>query len=134
MKYCVLCQKHVEPVKSKWNWGWFIILCFTVVGGIGYAVYHVALKSKEHCPICNTKKLVESSQEEIENTRREKAKIGNGPLDNLEEKVLKALNIDKPIEIEEKAETAETAETGNGPLDNLGEKVLKALNIDKTVN
>lgn len=57
MKYCTLCERNVDPIKSKWSWAWFIILCFTVIGGIGYAIYHVLLKRKNRCPICGTKKL-----------------------------------------------------------------------------
>lgn len=101
MKYCTLCQRYVEPTKSKWSWGWFIILCFTIVGGIGYAIYHVLLKKKNRCPICNTKKLVKYSPEDIESKKlekQEKAEQRKETITNLKDKVVNTTKTNDTIE------------------------------------
>ncbi len=58
MKHCTLCNRPVDPVKSKFSWAWFILLCFTGIGGIFYILYHIFMKTKSYCPVCNTKRLI----------------------------------------------------------------------------
>ncbi|NBG87123.1 tetratricopeptide repeat protein [Isachenkonia alkalipeptolytica] len=71
MKYCNVCEKHVEPVKADWNWKWFILLVLTVVGWIPYVIYHVFLKKNNRCSICQSDELSKFSPEErAENKKR----------------------------------------------------------------
>ncbi|WP_129599542.1 hypothetical protein [Anaerophilus nitritogenes] len=90
MKYCTLCKRYVEPTKSKWNWGLFILLCVTVVGGIGYAIHHVFMKSKNRCPICATKQLIKYSPEDVEAKKlekQEKKEARKEMIDNVKNKI-----------------------------------------------
>lgn len=98
MRYCQLCNRYIERSKSKWNWGAFIVLCFTIVGGLGYALYHVFLKSKNRCPICNTKKLTkyspedalakkEARQETFENIKSTAGNVMNSVKDTVDSRV-----------------------------------------------
>lgn len=52
--YCELCRRDV-PLKKKFNWILFLILCCTVVGGGVYIVWYLLFASKNRCPICNNK-------------------------------------------------------------------------------
>ena len=71
MKYCNECRRHVEPVKSQWNWKRFIPLALTVVGGVIYGIYHRFFKKNTRCPHCQTDKLSKFSPEErAENKRK----------------------------------------------------------------
>jgi len=56
IKYCLLCQRNIEPVK-KVNWIVFIILLLIgIVPGLIYFAYYL-LKPKNRCPICGAKNL-----------------------------------------------------------------------------
>lgn len=57
MKVCTLCGRPVDPVKSQFSWAWFLLLCFTGIGGIFYIIYHIMLKRRNKCPICRSKRL-----------------------------------------------------------------------------
>ncbi|PAB61009.1 hypothetical protein [Anaeromicrobium sediminis] len=72
MRYCTLCKRYIEPVKNRWSWAWFIILCFTGFGGIGYALYHIIMKKKKRCSICYTKQLTKYSPGDAETKKLEK--------------------------------------------------------------
>jgi hypothetical protein len=53
MKYCVPCDRQVQPIK-KFSWGWFFVITilFIWIAGIWvYPVYYFFLKGKQ-CPIC----------------------------------------------------------------------------------
>lgn len=76
MKYCTLCNRYVEPVKSKFNWAVFILLCFCFGIGLLYLLYHLFLKKKNRCPICYTTKLEKYSMEDkAKNEAMKEAKI-----------------------------------------------------------
>lgn len=49
MKYCKHCERMVQPMKS-FNWGAFLLLCLTGIGGIFYLIWWL-IKGKQ-CPIC----------------------------------------------------------------------------------
>jgi len=55
--FCELCDRPITPVKSKFSWAWFILFCFSGIGGIIYIIYHILFKKKNRCPLCGTKKL-----------------------------------------------------------------------------
>lgn len=49
MKYCKNCKQNVEPTK-KFSFGWFIVNCLWLVGGVVYIIYFIS--KKKTCPIC----------------------------------------------------------------------------------
>jgi len=52
MRYCNACQRMVRPVKY-FSWPAFLLLCFTVFGGVVYLIYY--LFKRPECPICRGK-------------------------------------------------------------------------------
>jgi cell division septal protein FtsQ len=55
MKYCVECERNVNP-RKRFSFAWFIIMCLTGIGGIVYVLYYALLKRKS-CPICGSGRL-----------------------------------------------------------------------------
>lgn len=95
LKYCQLCQRHVDPVKSKWSWGWFIVYCVTLVGGVFYAIYHAVFKPKNRCPICQTNKLLDRSPEEqiqLDQRKAEKREQREETISNMANTIKKKLD------------------------------------------
>ncbi len=72
MKYCNSCKRHVEPVKSKWSWKWFLLLALTLVGWIFYAMNHFIFKKEDRCPYCDMDQLSKLSPEEREQRKRKR--------------------------------------------------------------
>jgi len=68
MKYCCDCQRNVQPSK-KFSFGWFIVNCLWLIGGIVYILYFIFGKKKV-CPICGGNHL-EASREDIVTTSGE---------------------------------------------------------------
>lgn len=72
MKYCNSCKRHVEPVKSKWSWKWFLLLALTLVGWIFYMMNHFIFKKEDRCPYCDMDQLSKLSPEEREQRKRKR--------------------------------------------------------------
>ena len=53
--YCKLCDRNISPVKF-FNWGMFLLLCITGIGGIFYIMWYI-VRPKNRCPICRSTKL-----------------------------------------------------------------------------
>ncbi len=110
MKYCNICKRHVEPVKSSLRWKWLILSAFTVVGWIPYVLYHVYFKKEDQCPQCQENQLSKLSPEEraLNKKKRElrKAKraeqLGEGK-DDFEDNTL-AVYTDETDELLKKAD------------------------------
>lgn len=83
MKYCNSCKRHVEPVKSKWSWKWFLLLALTLVGWIFYAMNHFIFKKEDRCPYCEADQLSKLSPEEREQRKRKRQRR----LENREEEL-----------------------------------------------
>lgn len=95
MKYCTLCERNVDPVKSKFSWPVFILLCFTMVGGLVYVIFHLFFKKKNRCPICFTKKLDKMSPAQKEAKfieKEEKKEKRKETIANIADKVKETIN------------------------------------------
>jgi hypothetical protein len=65
MRYCKNCGQNVEPAK-KFSFGWFIVNCLWLVGGIVYIFYFLFMKKKV-CPMCGADNFEQKhSAEEIQ--------------------------------------------------------------------
>lgn len=68
MKHCTLCNRPVDPIKSKFSVSWFIISSILTFGiwSVVYIVYHIFMKPKDTCPVCRTKRLISEKKYERE--------------------------------------------------------------------
>lgn len=53
VRYCPLCERNVAA-KKKFSWPIFLLLCFTIFGGVTYLVWYI-VKARSVCPICGSK-------------------------------------------------------------------------------
>jgi hypothetical protein len=68
MKYCKNCGQNVSPTKN-FSFGWFIVNCLWLVGGIVYIFYFLFMKKKV-CPICGAANFEQKhSAEEIQTNK-----------------------------------------------------------------
>ncbi|MFX1582184.1 MAG: hypothetical protein ACFFCJ_08160, partial [Promethearchaeota archaeon] len=53
-RYCMLCERYVEPTK-KFNWAVFLLLLFLTLGfgALIYLLYYIC-KTSSNCPICGS--------------------------------------------------------------------------------
>jgi predicted nucleic-acid-binding Zn-ribbon protein len=73
MKYCKNCGQNVSPTK-KFSFGWFIVNCLWLVGGIVYLFYFLFMKKKV-CPMCGAHNFEHKHSAEKINSIRQVERI-----------------------------------------------------------
>lgn len=50
---CKYCNNEIQPVKPRFNWGWFVIWLFMFYPAIFVQILMWATAKENKCPICD---------------------------------------------------------------------------------